>query len=377
MAILKYQCNNCEPKHVFNGDKYTSECPICKSQNIEQLQEDKFGFYIKFIQDNWKILAPVFIGLLLILFWPSKVQTTPSTIYIASLEEQKNGTNFIQIKIEKWDSSDGHWLKSKINLSENEQIDKISKYINYLSITGKSKQIIPIENKIYLCDNDTGIYNSILIEYKSQIVPPRFKKPMPFEFHLNGSQPDSKANCDEVCNLESKNIRLIANNCTLKVKIKNASPNRTVLVSVDGINGHYKQLLEWDIKPIKKYDVWVKYEKSTCSAVASLDNNGTPPNNSCKECKSLELALEFTKLLNAWGKDPNNRDLQIPCNAFYKSFIGGNNKFLVNGKVFHDWSDMEQKITNENADDRKTFTLKKNVIISSICSDVTIEFIYD
>jgi hypothetical protein len=378
MASIKYQCNNCDPKHYFDGDKFTSVCPRCESENIEQLKDDKFAFYLKYIQDNWKIVAPVLIGLFLIFLWLGKEPTVEggtSTVYVVDNILQKD--NYLEITMSRWDSSDGRWKMSKESLSESMQIDKISKHINFLSITGESKQIIPIDNKIYLCDKDTGSYLSMLVEYKSQIIPLRFKKPISFEFHLNGIQPDSKANCDEVCNIESKNIRLSANNCTLKVNIKNVTSNRTLLVSINGINGDYKPKTEWDIKPIKKYDVWVKYENSTCSPVGSIDNNGTPPISSCKECKSDDLSREFGKLLNAWGKDPNNRDLQIPCNTFYKGFIGGNNKFIVNGKVFRDWSDMEQKITNEAEDDKKTFVLKNPVLISKNCTEVTIEFIYD
>jgi hypothetical protein len=376
MASLKYQCNNCEPKHYFECNKYNTECPICKSENTEEVKGDRFGFYLKYLQDNWKILLPVVLGLFFLLLWLNNDPTNEggnTVVYLASIEEQKPGTNFLEITMLGKDTVSG----KKIVVPVGEQNIFIKKFIKQFSITGESKQIIPIDNKIYLCDKDTGSYLSLLVEYKSQIIPLRFKKPIPFEFHLNGIQPDSKANCDEVCNIESKNIRLSANNCTLKVNIKNVTSNRTLLVSINGINGDYKPKTEWDIKPIKKYDVWVKYENSTCSPVGSIDNNGTPPINSCKECESNDLAIEFGKLLNAWGKDPNNRNLQIPCNAFYKSFIGGNNKFIVNGKVFHDWSDMEQKITNENADDKKTFILKNPVVISSDCSDVTIEFIYD
>ena len=381
MASIKYQCNNCEPKHYFDGDKFTSECPICKSENIDIIKTSDPARYFKYIQDNWKIVAPVLLGLFFLL-WLSNgngcgddTLEQGTTIYILDKIEQKD--NYLEISMARLDSSEGRWKMSKESLSESMQIDKISKHINFLSITGESKQIIPIDNKIYLCDKDTGSYLSMLVEYKSQIIPLRFKKPISFEFHLNGIQPDSKANCDEVCNIESKNIRLSANNCTLKVNIKNVTRNRTLLVSVNGINGDYMPKTEWDIKPIKKYDVWVKYENSTCSPVGSIDNNGTPPISSCIECKSDDLSREFGKLLNAWGKDPNNRDLQIPCNTFYKGFIGGNNKFIVNGKVFRDWSDMEQKITNEAEDDKKTFVLKNPVLISKNCTEVTIEFIYD
>lgn len=338
---------------------------------------------MKYLQDNWKIVLPVIIGFVLLIWWLNRDIVeggSTITVYIASIEEQKLGTNYLEIKMEQWDSIDGHWKKSKSNLSENEQINKISKYINYLSITGESKQIIPIDNKIYLCDKDATdriIGGQISVEYKGQITPLRFKKPLPFKFDLNGIQADSKANCDEDCNLESKNIRCYTSKCSLKVSIKNTTPNRTLLVSVNGIDGDYLPKIEWDIKSIKKYDVWVKYANSTCSAVGSADNNGTPPINSCKECLEKEWSIEFSKFLNAWGKDPNNRDLQIPCNAFYKSFIEGNNKFIVNGKVFHNWSDIYNLITNENADDNKIFKLKFPVIISNNCSDVTIEFIYD
>jgi hypothetical protein len=384
MANIKWKCNDCEPNHYFEGDKFTSECPNCKSENIEQLKEDKFGFYLKFLQDNWKIVLPVIIGFIIFIWLLNRGTELDggltTKVYVASIEEQKLGTNYLEIKMEQWDSIDGHWKKSKSNLSENEQIDKISKYINYLSIIGESKQILPVGNKIFLCDKDNTdkiVGGQISVEYKGQATPIRFKKPIPFEFDLNGIQPDSKANCDEVCNIESQNIQLTANNCLLKVKIRNITPNRIVLVSVDGVNGEFKQKVEWDIKTIKKYDVWVKYDKSICGAVGSSDNGQTPPKNSCKDCNSNDQSIDFSKKLNAWGQDPNNRDLQIPCNEFYKSFIGGNNKFIVNGKVFNDWSDIYNIITNENTDDKKTFVLKNPVVISNKCTDITIEFIYD
>ena len=384
MANIKWKCNDCEPNHYFEGDKFTSECPNCKSENIEQLKEDKFGFYLKFLQDNWKIVLPVIIGFIIFIWLlnrgPELDGGLTTKVYVASIEEQKLGTNYLEIKMEQWDSIDGHWKKSKSNLSENEQIDKISKYINYLSIIGESKQILPVGNKIFLCDKDNTdkiVGGQISVEYKGQATPIRFKKPIPFEFDLNGLQPDSKANCnEEECNLKKENIRLSANNCILKVKIKNVTPNRVLLVSVNGINGDYKKQLEWSSKEIKKYDVWVKYENSTC-IVSSIDN-GTPlPIYSCKECKSDERSADFSKLLNELGRNPNDRDIQKPCNEFYKSFIGGNNKFIVNTKVKHDWSEMMEILTNENADDNKTFKLKYPVIISNNCSDVTIEFVYD
>jgi len=379
MANIKWKCNDCEPNHYFEGNKFTSECPNCKSENIEQLKEDKFGFYLKFLQDNWKIVLPVLLGLFFILLWLNRepINVDKNTIvYIVDRIEQEPGTNYLKISMISKDTVSG----KKEVLSEGKQVEMISRFISYMSIIGESKQILPVGNKIYLCDKDKTdkiVGGQISVEYKGQATPIRFKKPIPFEFDLNGMQPDSKANCDEVCNIESKNIRLSANNCTLKVNIKNVTRNRTLLVSVNGINGDYKPKTEWDIKPIKKYDVWVKYENSTCSPVGSIDNNGTPPISSCKECKSDDLSREFGKLLNAWGKDPNNRDLQIPCNTFYKGFIGGNNKFIVNGKVFRDWSDMEQKITNEAEDDKKSFALKNPVLISKNCTEVTIEFIYD
>lgn len=384
MANIKWKCNDCEPNHYFEGDKFTSECPNCKSENIEQLKEDKFGFYLKFLQDNWKIVLPVIIGFIIFIWLlnrgPELDGGLTTKVYVASIEEQKLGTNYLEIKMEQWDSIDGHWKKSKSNLSENEQIDKISKYINYLSIIGESKQILPVGNKIFLCDKDNTdkiVGGQISVEYKGQATPIRFKKPIPFEFDLNGIQPDSKANCDEVCNLESKNIRCYPSKCTLKVIVKNATPNRTLLVSVNGIDGNYLQKIEWDIKSIKKYDVWVKYDKSICGAVGSSDNGQTPPISSCKDCESNDLSREFSKLLNELGRNPNDRDIQKPCNEFYKSFIGGNNKFIVNSKVRHDWSEMMEILTNENADDNKKFKLKYPVIISNNCSEVTIEFIYD
>lgn len=382
MANIKWKCNDCEPNHYFEGDKFTSVCPICKSENIEQLQEDRFGFWLKYVQDNWKIVLPIALGIFLLLLWLNKVPINEGgnpVFFKLSIEEQKPGTNYLVIKMEKWDSIDGHWVMIKENLSENAQIDRISNFINFLSL--ENKQIKPIGNKIYLCDKDTTdriIGGQISVEYKGLIpTPQRFKKPIPFEFHLNGIQPDSKANCDEVCNLESKNIRLSTSNCILKIKVKNATPIRTLLVSVNGINGDYKKQLEWSSKEIKKYDVWVKYENSTCNAVSSIDN-GTPlPINSCKECRTIELSNEFSRLLNNLGKDPNNRNTQKPCSEFYKSFIGGNNRFIINNKVRYDWSEMMEILTNESADYNKTFKLKYPVTISNNCSDVTIEFIYD
>jgi hypothetical protein len=379
MANIKWKCNDCEPNHYFEGDKFTSECPICKSENIEQLKEDRFGFYLKFLQDNWKIVLPVMLGLFFLLLWFNKEPTNEvgnTVVYLASIEEQKPGTNFLEITMFGKDTVSG----KKEVLSEVKQVEMISRFISYLSIIGESKQILPVGNKIYLCDKDNTdkiVGGQFSVEYKGQAIPNRFKKPIPFKFDLNGMQPDSKANCNEEdCNLKRENIRLSANNCILKVKIKNVTPNRALLVSVNGINGDYKKQLEWSSKEIKKYDVWVKYENSTC-IVSSIDNGAPLPIYSCKECKSDERSADFSKLLNELGKSPNDRDIQKPCNEFYKSFIGGNNRFIVNTKVRHDWSEMMEILTNENADDNKTFRLKYPVIISKDCSDVTIEFIYD
>jgi hypothetical protein len=378
MATIKYRCNNCELKHEFNGDKFTSNCDVCDSENIEVIKEDKIAFYIKYLQDNWKIVVPVLIVLFLFFLFINEDSGLPgnTTVFVVS-QNMEQQDNYLLINMEKWDSNDGHWKIDKKVISPSEQIKLIKTYIISINVNNTSKDLTLDGNKIYLCSKDENA--PINIKYKGQVLPSRFLKPIQTTFQLNGKQPSEKANCDVQC-LVPNEISLTTGNCKFKVNIKRAFPGKKIMVSINGENGTYKQQLEWDVKGIKKFDVWVTIEGLSCGKVSSSDNGTSPSIHSCIECnaqKQNELSIELSRLLNNLGKAPNDRNNQVAFSAYFKHFLQGSNKFKLNGKIYSDWSDLEQVITIQNENDKKTFKLNDAVKISNDCTSVSFEFIYD
>lgn len=367
MASLKYQCNNCEPKHPFEGDKFTSECPVCKSENIEQLKDDPFGIYLKYLQDNWKIILPIFLGIIILLYIINIPPPPDEKKYIVQITQPDN-LPYLEVTIttKKQDEETNKFKTVKI------EPNKILSIIDNKIIVNGRQVEIQDGNRIYLCEYDTA---KVSIKIKPRVDKELNDTTFITYFTLLNQAASDKASCLTPPLSSSEIFVDILSNCKLFVRVKRNLNGKSVMVSINGKDGDYKEQTLWERKDIVIQDVWVYIKGEDPSTASAATGHGNPISQAgCVVIDRTQFIAQFKILASNYGNDPTNSVAQTA----FQNFV--NSKFITTkirlNKLNVDLSELQNKIRVMALNDEdKKFKLQGEPIISNGGSEISFAFI--
>jgi hypothetical protein len=384
MNLIKFNCNNCQ--HHWDGNDFTTECPVCNSGNIEKFKMTRA------VNGKWILVAFTVIallgvtGLLLNELSSSRPKNPISPIETIPREtpqkpiENKGAGNVSDekkrndFKVEVIERSQWFYVKIRkydglkyISIDPN----SITRIIN--SRTGKTIQ--HDNGKLLLCTEDEGNFVGLKIyfEHEGQT---RINKTTA-QLSLYGRNPSSASNCGSP--MKSHHIKILRNSskCTDYIDIdKSVGVNKSnVYISVTGKNGKYQRRWVWNVEENlgDKYDVWVAHKGDTIPAYRTGDKKV----GSCgSKVNAGQVLTEIESVALSFGNNPTNSKQRSKLKDLLSTF-GASPVCYLNGKQLNGFSQMaiDMKDIYKNNGGSVQFTLKSKPRLLSDNKTIQIEYI--
>ena len=386
MNLIKFNCNNCQ--HHWDGNDFTTECPVCNSGNIEKFKKSSP------VKGKWILVVVTIVALMgvtglllneLDLFSGNAqdpilpTQTIPGETQQVPIENdgdvktniKKPGGNY-RVEI----NEKSQWFYVRIRkLDGLKFVDIDPKRITKILNIRRGKLIQHDRGKLLLCTEDEGDNVGLEIYFEDE-GKTRFEIITAEQLSLHGRNPSSSSSCGSP--LKTHHIKILRNSskCMDYIDIdQSVGVNKSNLyISVTGKNGIYQRRWSWKVEENlgDKYDVWVAHQGDTIPAYRTGDKKvgscGSKVNTSQVLSKIEATAITF-------GNNPTDSKKRSELKDLLSTF-GSSPVCYLNGKRLNGFSQMaiDMKDIYKNNGGSVQFTLKSKPRLQSDNKTIQIEF---
>lgn len=366
MAKKTYRCPN---NHEFEADDEFSLCPQCDLPPEEEVKTSFFNFNGILERIGGLKIVLIVIALLAAIIIINSFGSSDEVKFRHELNFTTED-DYIKIGVVVYEIDDQGEVLTKKPINFGAYPEKFNDYQKAFNIELEDDLDSKFEdNKVYVCSS--GQYTFRWKNSSKYPLKNAQRQSKSVRIVLPNEEPNSKAECKTKLRIEE--VKGLSN-CRIKV-ITSADKDRerTVEISINGINGKYIDKREFSVDADYKYNIYCREynsSKKSYSEPIPYLRNGNP--NKALGCIDFDEGLvsrnllESQQILNQWGQDPTARTNQKRVNKLKeKNWVHKSTKVYLNGELKGSFEDAVNDIyrSSRNCSSCDKYKLKNNGIV--------------